>query len=81
MYPAIRFADQIPRVVHELRTKIVQEKVVRDHFLGLFQRLLGRFEVEFHIQLFEERRHRVGVLIFLHLDDLDNLSCRVPNSG
>ena len=81
VYPAIRLADQVPRVIHEFIPKIVEEEVVRNNLLGFFQRLLGRLKVELHIQLFEERRHRIGVLIFLHLDDLDDLSYRVPNSG
>lgn len=80
MYAAVRLADQVPRVVHEVFPELAQEEVVRDDGLGFPKLLLRSLKVELDVELLEELRDRVLILVLLHLDDLDNFADRMANA-
>ena len=77
MYPAVRFGDEVARVVHEIVTEVPEEEVVCDDRLRLPKLLLRGLKVELDIQLLEELCDGILILVLLHLDDLDDLANRV----
>lgn len=81
MNPTIRLRNQIPRIIQELLPKLAQEKVISDHTLRNTQLPLRRLEIELAIQLLQETRDGVLILVFLGLDDFDDLFECIPDTG
>jgi len=81
MNPAIGLAYQIPRVIQKVVPKLPQEEIVANNLLRLAELLLGLLKIELDIELFQEPRDRVLVLILFHLDDLDNFADGVADTG
>ena len=73
MYPDIDLANQATRALHPLTRKFPQEEVSLYYALCCARLLLCCLEVEVHIEVVQESRERVRVLVFLGLNDLHDL--------
>lgn len=80
MDAAVGLADEIPRIIHEVIPELVQEKIARDDCFCLAQLSLCSLKVKFHVELLEESSDGILILVLLHLDDLDDLTDRMPDS-
>ena len=70
MNPDIRLTDNEPRILQKLLLELAQEEVILKHaLLDDPQPLLRALEVEFSIQISEEPRDRVLVLVRFSLED------------
>src|SRR5271170_1843688 len=65
MNPAIRHANQVPRIVQKLISKLVQEKILPNNLYSKGQLPLCCLKIKHHIKLLQKRR--VLVLIFFRL--------------
>ena len=58
---------------------LAKEEVVPHHFLRECQLPMGSFEIKLDVEFFGEGGY--GVVVFFHLDDLDDLFDRVSDAG
>lgn len=76
---AIDLADQPSGTLHKLVDEPVEEEIVLQDRLGVLQLFLSLFEIKLAVQVREERRDRVGIVVVLLEDDLGDLLDRVPD--
>ena len=75
----VRFADEVPRIVHKVLPEVAEEEIVLHHPLRNGQAPLRSLEIKIDIEIFEELCDRVLVLILLclyHAHDIpDGVTC------
>ena len=80
MDTTVRFTNEIPRIIQEIITEFLQEKVVLYDLDGDRQLFLCALKVEYDVQLLQEVGDRIAILVFFQLDHFDDLLEYVANS-
>jgi len=78
---AVRFANEIPRIVHKVLPEVAEEEIIFHHTLCHGQALLRSLEIKIDIQILEELCDRVLVLILLRLDHAHDIPDGVSRAG
>jgi hypothetical protein len=77
----VRFANEVPRIVHKVLPEVAEEEVILHHPLCHSQALLRGLEIKIDIEVLEELCDRVLVLILLRLDHAHNIPDGVSRAG
>lgn len=78
---AVRLANEVARIVHEVLPEVAEEEVILYHPLRDGQTLLCSLEIEVDIEVLEELCDGVLVLVLFHLDDAHNVPDGMPRTG
>lgn len=77
MDPAKHLGNEPSSIVDEVVGEAGEEEVATDDRLGDRQLLLSLVEVKVDVQVLEEARDGIRVLVLFHLDNLDELADRI----
>ena len=78
---AIGLANEVPGIIHKVLPEVTEEEIILHNPLRDGQALLRSLEIKVDIEIFEELRDRVLVLVLLHLDHPHNVTNGVPRAG